>query len=220
MSDTDAPDGANRKLIETKEAWARDRRSPAGAPPSPDRPRLPPGQHEVTNWPVLDLGVLPAVTPDDWELVVDGLVEAPLRWNWADFLAQPQVEDVSDIHCVTSWSRFDNRWRGVSARHLLELVRPKANARHVLFHSYDGYITNLRLKAFADDDALLAHQWQGEPIPPEHGGPVRVVVPKAYFWKSAKWLRRIEVLALDQPGFWETRGYHNEGDPWTEERYG
>ncbi len=220
MTEPGDADGPNAKLVAVKRKWAREGRGLTGEAPSPERPRLPPGQHEVKTWPVLDLGVHPAIALEEWELVVDGLVENPIRWNWADFLAQPQTEDVSDMHCVTSWSRFDNRWRGVSARHLISVVRPKANARHVVFHAYDGYTTNLRLKAFADDDVLLVHHWEGEPIPPEHGGPVRVIVPKIYLWKSAKWLRRIEFLALDQPGFWETRGYHNEGDPWTEERYG
>ena len=220
MSDPDTPDEVNAKLVATKRKWAREGRGLTGETPAAGRPRLPPGQHEVKNWPVLDLGVQPAIPLAEWELVVDGLVENPIRWNWPEFLAQPQTEDVSDMHCVTSWSRFDNRWQGVSARHLISVVRPKANARHVVFHSYDGYTTNLRLKAFADDDVLLVHRWEGEPISPEHGGPVRVIVPKIYLWKSAKWLRRIEFLALDQPGFWETRGYHNDGDPWTEERYG
>ena len=217
---TDSPADVNAKLVATKQKWAREGRGLTGEPAAAERPRLPPGQHEVKNWPVLDLGVHPAIPLEEWELVVGGLVENPIRWSWPEFLAQPQTEDVSDMHRVTSWSRFDNRWQGVSARHLISVVRPKANARHVVFHAYDGFTTNLRLKAFADDDVLLVHRWEGKPISPEHGGPVRVIVPKIYLWKSAKWLRRIEFLALDQPGFWETRGYHNDGDPWTEERYG
>ena len=126
---------------------------------------------------------------------------------------------MSDIHCVTAWSRFDNRWRGVASRTLLELVKPKADARHLVFHSYDGYTTSARLSVFADDDVLLAHSWAGKPLPREHGGPVRVVIPKWYFWKSAKWVTRIVFHERDRPGFWETRGYHNAGDPWNEERY-
>ena len=220
MTDPDRPEDVNAKLVAVKQTWAAEKRGLTGEPPPAGKPKLPPGQHEVKAWPVLDLGNQPQIPLEEWELVVDGLVENPIRWSWADFIAQPQTEDVSDMHCVTSWSRFDNRWQGVSAKHLISVVRPKPNARHVLFHSYDGYTTNLRLKAFAEDDVLLVHRWEGEPISAEHGGPVRVIVPKIYLWKSAKWLRRIEFLALDQPGFWETRGYHNEGDPWTEERYG
>jgi DMSO/TMAO reductase YedYZ molybdopterin-dependent catalytic subunit len=169
---------------------------------------------------VLDLGIQPEIALADWRLTVDGLVGHPLDWSWDDFLAQPQTDDVSDIHCVTAWSRYDNHWQGVSARHLLSLAAPLPAARHVICHSHDGYTTNLRLEMFAGDDVLLAHRWEGKPIPVEHGGPVRVVVPSLYFWKSAKWLRRLEFTAEDRPGFWEVRGYHNEADPWQEERYG
>ncbi len=207
-----------RKLVESKENWAREGRLLTGTNAPPEQ-RLPPGQRLVTNWPVLDLGVQPDISTDKWHLRVDGLVENPVVWKWADFMAQPQVEDVSDIHCVTAWSRFDNRWEGVSARHLLSVVKPKPEAKHIIFHSFDGYTTNLPLEAFADADVLLAHSWEGKPITKEHGGPVRVIVPKLYFWKSAKWVNRMEFIAADRPGFWEERGYHNEGDPWTEQRY-
>jgi len=134
-------------------------------------------------------------------------------------MALPQTDSVSDIHCVTQWSRYDNHWQGVSAQTLLDLVKPKPEARHVLFTSYDGYTTNVKLSVFAEANVLLAHSWEGKPIAREHGGPVRVVIPDWYFWKSAKWVTRIELVAEDQPGFWEIRGYHNEGDPWKEERY-
>ncbi|MDA8232214.1 MAG: sulfite oxidase-like oxidoreductase [Magnetospirillum sp.] len=184
------------------------------------RGRLPPGQRAVDSFPVLDLGTRPDVPVAEWRLSVGGAVEAPLIWDWAAFLAQPQVDIVSDIHSVTTWSRYDNRWTGVSARHLLALVRPAAEARVVLFKSWDGYTTNVPLDRFADDDVLLAHSWQGRPLTREHGGPVRVVIPKLYFWKSAKWVRAVTFLDHDVPGYWESRGYHNEGDPWTEERYG
>ena len=185
---------------------------------TPNR-RLPPGQYEVNDFPVLDLGVQPSVAEADWTLAVGGEVERPLSWTWRDFLAQPQVEITCDIHCVTTWSRFDNRWRGVSARHLLGLVRPRAAARFVLLRSYDGYTTNLPLERFAAEDVLLAHSWQGEALTREHGGPVRAVVPRLYFWKSAKWLRAITLMAKDSPGTWELRGYHDVGDPWKVERY-
>jgi DMSO/TMAO reductase YedYZ molybdopterin-dependent catalytic subunit len=135
-------------------------------------------------------------------------------------MAQPQFEDVSDIHCVTTWSLYDNKWQGVSAKHLIATVKPKATATHLEFASHDGYTTNVPLSSFDDGDVLVAHSWQGQPITTEHGGPVRVILPKLYFWKSAKWVRRITFLESDRPGYWEVRGYHNIGDPWTEQRYG
>ena len=208
------------KLVDSKERWAREGRLLTGKTVRPEAQRLPPGQRKVDNWPVLDLGVQPAIPQDRWKLEVGGLVEHPLSWSWADFEAQPAFQDVSDIHCVTAWSRYDNRWEGVSARHLIDLVKPLPEARFVIFHSYDGYTTNLPLDAFAEEDVLLAHSWEGKPLSKEHGGPMRAIVPKLYFWKSAKWLNKIEFSASDQPGFWEVRGYHNYGDPWEEQRYG
>jgi DMSO/TMAO reductase YedYZ molybdopterin-dependent catalytic subunit len=135
-------------------------------------------------------------------------------------MALPQADSVSDIHCVTQWSRYDNAWRGVAARTLLAMVEPLPAARHVMLHGFDGYETNIRLDQFDAPDVLLAHAWQGEALTRAHGGPVRVVIPRLYFWKSAKWIRRIEIMAADRPGFWERNGYHNNADPWTEERYG
>ncbi len=209
-----------QKLVETKQKWAGEGRLLTGETADPKTRRLPPGQREVKNWPVLDLGIQPDVPPEKWQLTVDGLVENPVTWSWADFIAQPQVTRTSDIHCVTAWSRFDNHWEGVATRHLLDVVRPKPEARFVIQHSYDGYTTNVPLEAFAGEDVLLACRWEGKPITREHGGPVRLVLPKLYFWKSAKWLARLEFVAQDRPGFWEVRGYHNYGDPWREERYG
>ena len=209
-----------QKLIESKEKWARQGRLLTGQRADPAARHLPPGQREVKDWPVLDIGLRPLVDRADWTLTIDGLVANPIAWRWNDYASQPQATDVSDIHCVTSWSRFDNNWRGVGARHLLSVVQPLPEARHIIFHAHDGYTTNLRLAAFDDDDVLLACEHDGAPIPPEHGGPVRVVVPKLYFWKSAKWVSRLEFTADDRPGFWEVRGYHNNGDPWTEQRYG
>jgi len=207
------------KLVRSKQEWAKEGRLLTGRPDFGHVNRLPPGQKEVKNWPVLDLGVQPDLRPEAWRLQIGGLVENPITWTLAEYMAQPQVDFVSDIHCVTQWSRYDNHWRGVSARHIIDLVRPLAGAKHVLFHSYDGYTTNVTTKVFADDNVLLAHSWEGKPIPREHGGPVRVIIPDWYFWKSAKWVTRIVFRADDQPGFWELRGYHNEGDPWKEERY-
>jgi DMSO/TMAO reductase YedYZ molybdopterin-dependent catalytic subunit len=210
--------GYREKLVRRKEEWTRAGRLLTGAVADPAQ-RLPPGQREVKDWPVLDLAGAPEIRLDTWRLVVDGMVDNQITWDWPTFLAQPQVTIVSDIHCVTAWSRFDNAWTGVHVAHLLEVVRPKPEAMHCVFHSHDGYTTNVRLDRFADDDVLLAHSWQGKPLPREHGGPMRAVIPKWYFWKSAKWVKRIEFLAADRPGFWEVRGYHNEADPWREERY-
>lgn len=218
MDDQD-PAGIRQKLVKTKEKWARTGRLLTGKAGDPARERLPPGQREVRDWPVLDLGVQPKIKLETWQLTIDGAVASPTVWRWDRFLAQPQSHVVSDIHCVTSWSRFDNHWEGVSARHILGIVRPLGDARHIVFHSFDGYTTNVPLAAFDDDDVLLAHRWEGKPLSPDHGGPVRVVLPKRYFWKSAKWVSRIEFSVADRPGFWEVRGYHNEADPWTEERY-
>jgi DMSO/TMAO reductase YedYZ molybdopterin-dependent catalytic subunit len=208
------------KLVAVKQAWARAGRLLTGKPDPEQSMRLPPGQRLVTNWPVLDLGVQPHVPREAWTLTIDGAVANPVTLDWKAFFALPQTEDVSDIHCVTQWSRYDNRWQGVATSVLLDLVKPLPSAAHVIFHSYDGYTTNVRLEHFAEDDCLLAHTHDGQPIAREHGGPVRVVIPRYYFWKSAKWIKRIEFSAVDKPGFWEVRGYHNVGDPWTEERYG
>ena len=213
-------DGLRAKLVAVKKAWARAGRLLTGMPDEAHANRLPPGQRLVTNWPVLDLGIQPDVTRAEWQLTVDGAVINPITWGWEDLVVQPAFEDVSDIHCVTQWSRYDNRWLGVSSQHLLSVVQPLPNARHVVLHGYDGYATNVRLDHFADADCLLAHSHDGAAITREHGGPVRMIIPRYYLWKSAKWLKRIEFLVGDKPGFWETRGYHNEGDPWVEERYG
>lgn len=210
----------NEKLTAAKQAWARAGRLLTGQRDPDHAMRLPPGQRLVTNWPVLDLGVQPHVPTQSWELVVDGAVTTPLRLDWADFLALPQVEDLSDIHCVTQWSRYDNRWQGVKTQVILGLVQPRPEARHVILHGHDGYTTNVELAHFAEDDCLIAHSHDGVPLSREHGGPARLIIPRSYFWKSAKWIKRIEFSAVDRPGFWEVRGYHNIGDPWLEERYG
>ncbi|WP_142846974.1 sulfite oxidase-like oxidoreductase [Telmatospirillum sp. J64-1] len=212
-------DEKREKLIRSKQQWAAEGRLLTGRKADPSRERLPPGQRLVKDWPVLDLGIHPEIAPDDWSLTVGGLVEAPLRWDWAAFMSQPQAESVSDIHCVTSWSRFDNRWTGVATRHLIDLVKPRPETRFVLLKSFDGYTTNLPFENFAAEDALIAHSWEGKPLSREHGGPARLVVPSLYFWKSAKWLRAIAFAERDEPGYWEKLGYHDVGDPWNEERY-
>ncbi|OYU14849.1 MAG: sulfite oxidase-like oxidoreductase [Alphaproteobacteria bacterium PA4] len=221
MSDEiDLEKGIRDKLVAVKQAWARAGRLLTGTSDSDHSNRLPPGQRLVTNWPVLDLGIQPDVQRADWRLTIDGLVVNPTVWTWNAFLDQPKFEDISDMHCVTQWSRYDNRWEGVSTQHLLSVVQPLPQANHVVLHGYDGYTTNVRLDHFAEEDCLLAHSHDGVPLSREHGGPVRAIIPRWYLWKSAKWLKRLEFIATDQPGFWETRGYHNEGDPWLEQRYG
>jgi DMSO/TMAO reductase YedYZ molybdopterin-dependent catalytic subunit len=197
-----------------------------GAPNRHGKPQLPVGQHIVRNWPVLDLGDVPDVGTDAWTLEVGGLVDNPVTLTWKDFLALPQVEDVSDFHCVTTWSRFDNHWKGVRFRTIAELVVPKPDARHVLTTGYDHmpgtripYTTNLPLARAIEDDVLLVHTWEGQPLPREHGGPVRMITPKLYAWKGAKWIHRIDFLAGDQKGFWEVRGYSNTAEPWANDRY-
>lgn len=207
------------KLTRTKQSWADQRKFLTGRTVRAGSERLPPGQHLVRDWPVLDLGAQPAIDLERWRLQVNGLVEAPVTLDWSGFLALPQSAFTTDIHCVTTWSRYDNAWEGVSTRDLLDRVHPRPEATHVMLQSSDGYTTNLPLADFAAEDAILARAWNGAPLAREHGGPMRLVVPHLYFWKSAKWLRRIEFIPADRAGFWEERGYHMRGDPWAEERY-
>ena len=200
-ADKPAEGPAETKLTATKQRWAREGRFLTGRTTRPEAERLPPGQHLVRDWPVLDLGVQPSISRDRWQLDAFGAVEHPLVWDWPTFHALPQSQDISDIHCVTSWSRYDNAWEGVSTADVLAAVVPKPEAQFVILHSYDGYTTNLSIEDFAAPDAILAHSWQGAPLTQEHGGPVRLVVPKLYFWKSAKWLQRIEFTSIDRPSF-------------------
>ena len=181
--------------------------------------RLPPGQRLVNNFPVLDLGIQPEVPLPQWELKVHGLVENPVTIKWDQFLALPQFKDVSDFHCVTTWSQYDMQWEGVSFFSLAELVKPKPEATQVFFKSYDGYSTNNPLDVCMDDDVLIAHKWNGRPIPKEHGGPARVIIPKRYAWKGAKFIRDITFIDRDILGFWEVRGYSNTADPWKDDRF-
>jgi len=215
----DTPPAEASKLTRTKQRWAREGRFLTGATARPETERLPPGQHLVRDWPVLDLGQHPNVSQARWQLKIDGAVDHPGEWDWEAFKKLPQSKSMSDIHCVTSWSRYDNDWKGVATRDILDDVMPKAEARFVVLHSYDGYTTNITIDDFASEHAILAHSWQGKPLTREHGGPMRLVVPHLYFWKSAKWLKRIEFLREDRPGFWEVNGYHNRADPWLEQRY-
>ena len=189
-------------------------------------PVLPVGQHEVKNWPVLDLGEHPDVALSSWKLEVGGLVEHPFTLNWEQFLALPQVDDVSDFHCVTTWSRYNNHWRGVRFSTIAEMAIPFETAQHVLCTGYDfmpgsyiPYTTNLPLARAVDADVLLVHTWDERPLPREHGGPVRMITPKLYAWKGTKWIRKIEFLSRDRKGFWEVRGYSNSAEPWFNDRY-
>jgi DMSO/TMAO reductase YedYZ molybdopterin-dependent catalytic subunit len=198
----------------------------SGPPNRHGMPRLPVGQHEVKNWPVLDLGEQPDVPIDRWTLEIGGLVEHSLTLTWKEFLALPQAEDVSDFHCVTTWSRYDNHWAGVRFRTIAELVIPKDEARFVLCTGYDfmpgsdiPYTVNVPLARAVEQDVLLVHTWEGKPLPREHGGPCRMITPKLYAWKGAKWIRKIEFLAEDRKGFWEVRGYSNSAEPWFNDRY-
>lgn len=217
MSDDPIP--ADSKLTTSKRRWADEGKFLTGRISRPEADRLPPGQHLVNNWPVLDLGQQPIISTDTWRLEVRGLVETPLDLGWTAFQALEQSTKISDIHCVTTWSRYENRWMGVATRDLLDHAMPKPQATHVMLTSYDGYTTNLPLPDFAAEDAILATAWEGQPLTRDHGGPMRLVVPHLYFWKSAKWLRRIELIAGDAAGFWEKNGYHMYADPWREQRY-
>jgi DMSO/TMAO reductase YedYZ molybdopterin-dependent catalytic subunit len=206
------------QYIAAKERWAAKMAGKA-KPQVRSTDRLPPGQRLVNNFPVLDLGIQPEVPLDKWELKVHGLVENPVTLTWDQFQALPQFKDVSDFHCVTTWSQYDMEWEGVSFFTLAELVKPKANASHVFFKSYDGYSTNTPLAVCMDDDVLIAHKWNGKPLPKEHGGPARIIIPKLYAWKGAKFIRDITFLDRDILGFWEVRGYSNTADPWKDDRF-
>jgi DMSO/TMAO reductase YedYZ molybdopterin-dependent catalytic subunit len=185
-----------------------------------DPARLPPGQYLTEKWPVLHAGTVPDTDLSTWDLRVFGEVESPVTLTWDELNALPRSDNVQDIHCVTRWSRFDTRFEGVHWRELAQLVRPKSTARFVVAHAEQGYTANVPLAYLEDDLALLATHADGEPLEPEHGWPLRLVIPGKYFWKSAKWLRGLELRSTDQPGFWERYGYHNDADPWKEERYG
>jgi len=181
--------------------------------------RLPPGQILTQRFPILTYGEEPEVSSEAWRLEVLGLVEAPFGLTYEELMALPQVELTRDFHCVTRWSRLDVAWKGVRVRDLLERARPKEEAVAALVHSYGGYTTNLLLEDLLKDDVILAHTLFGKPLPPERGGPVRLLVPHLYAWKSAKWVRAVELLDHLGLGFWEKLGYHWRGDPWREERF-
>jgi len=205
-----------------------------GEPPQPDEQpaeiivspdtrranRIPPGQSRTRRWPVLDAYGPPHIEMARWRLDVRGLVDKPGGFTWDEFLRLPQVKVFSDFHCVTRWSRLGNVWAGVATRELVKHFNPQPEARYVLLHAYDnGWTTNVPVEAFLSEDALLAYRHDGQPISIEHGGPVRVIIPRLYAWKSAKWVCGIEFLSEDQAGYWENGGYHMNGDPWREQRF-
>jgi DMSO/TMAO reductase YedYZ molybdopterin-dependent catalytic subunit len=184
-----------------------------------DPARLPPGQYLTEKWPVLHAGSVPQTDLAKWDFRVFGEVEEPVTLTWDELQALPSREIQLDIHCVTRWSRFDARFRGVHWSELAKLVRPRPAGRYVVAHAEQGFTANVPLRALEDENALIAYEADGVPLTPDHGWPLRLVIPSKYFWKSAKWLRGIELAAADQPGFWERYGYHNEADYWKEERY-
>lgn len=182
-------------------------------------PQTPVGQTLTQKWPVLDLGYHPNVSLDRWRLTIDGEVENPVILKWDDFMNLPQVEDVSDFHCVTTWSKLDMVWKGVRLMDLAALVQPKETATHLMCYGYDTYSTNVSLEEALKPDVLLAHTIYDEPLPLEHGGPVRMITPQLYAWKGSKWIKRIQFLPENKLGFWEERGYSNTAYPWRNDRY-
>ena len=188
---------------------------------NPDRvrPDAPPGQFVTDKFPVLTFGPTPRISLDDWQFKISGLVDEEVTLDWKQFNDLPQVTLDAEFHCVTQWSKLQNTWQGILFTDVVKLVTPKPEAKYVMAHCYGGYTTNVALDVLLDDDVMFAHSHDGAPLTPQHGGPMRLVVPKRYGWKSAKWVNGIEFMAEDEPGFWEMRGYHMEGDPWKEERF-
>jgi|SRR5436190_9441589 len=197
-------DGSDRKQVERQKR---------------DEGKLPPGQSLTLKWPVLHYGSVPRFDPEAWNLKIYGLVESPLKLTWSEFNALPKIKTTSDFHCVTRWSRFDNNWNGVPMQEVLRRVNPKPNASHVLIHAEQGFTANVPLADLNRPEVLLATHHDGQPLTADHGYPLRLIVPHLYAWKSVKWLRGLEFLDHDAPGFWEQNGYHMYGDPWKEQRY-
>jgi len=181
--------------------------------------RVPPGQHVVSDFPVLSAGPTPRTRLDQWTFTIEGLVRQPVKWTWEEFSRLPAQPFVVDIHCVTKWTKLDTRWEGVSVDTLFEHVELDRQAMYVTAFSDGGYTTNMPLPDMINGQAFVAYRYDGKPLAPEHGGPARLVVPHLYFWKSAKWVRGLRLMEKDKSGFWESLGYNNHGDPWKEERY-
>ena len=210
----------SKSYLDRKEAWAQ---KMAGSSDSfrkeRSEDRLPPGQHTVEKLPVLDLGIQPNIEEKDWVLEIGGEVENEIKFDWESLMQCDHVEETSDFHCVTTWSKYDCKWGGVRMLELLDKVRPHSGAGHVLFVSYDGYTSNVPIEAVYSEHTLLATSLNGEPLSKKHGGPVRVVIPHLYAWKSAKFVKQIQFTNKMQLGYWEKRGYSNTADPWREERF-
>ncbi|MBI2170695.1 MAG: sulfite oxidase-like oxidoreductase [Chloroflexi bacterium] len=179
----------------------------------------PPGQYVTDKFPVLSYEDTPKIDLTTWRFRVFGLVEKEVSWSWQEFMALPQAAITRDFHCVTQWTRLDNLWEGIPFREVARRVQPKPEAKYVMVHCYGGYTTNLPLDVLMEEDVLFAYQHDGKPLEPDHGGPMRLVVPSRYGWKSAKWVNGLELMAEDDPGFWERLGYHTNADPWKEERF-
>ena len=182
-------------------------------------PKVPPGQYATEKFPVLTFGNSQTIDTKDWSLEISGLVQNQLTLDWNQFTDIEKITVNSPFHCVTQWSRMENKWEGVSFKKLVQLAKPKPEAKYVMIHCYGEYTTNLSVDILIDTDVLLAYRHDDAPLPAEHGGPVRLVVPKLYGWKSAKWIKGLEFLSENSPGFWEKRGYHMDGDPWKEQRF-
>lgn len=206
--------------MEASPSLADERPQGSGAVNRHGMPKLPVNQSEAKKWPVLDLGVHPAIERADWQLTIDGACKMPVTLRWDELSALEQVEEESDFHCVTTWSKLDIRFRGVRVADLLALAEPLENAVALMCHAYDGYSTNVLLEEALKPDVLLVYAADGKPLPREHGGPVRMITPQLYAWKGAKWIRRLELLTENRPGFWEERGYSMTAYPWRDDRYG
>jgi DMSO/TMAO reductase YedYZ molybdopterin-dependent catalytic subunit len=207
-----------RKMAETP-SIADDRPQGSGPANRHGMPAIPIGQTETEKWPVLDLGYHPNISKDQWRLQIDGEVENPVILKWEDFMALPQVEDCSDFHCVTTWSKLNMPWVGVRLIDLAALVQPKENVSHIMCYGYDTYSTNVNIEEALKPDVLLAHTVYNEPLALEHGGPVRMITPQLYAWKGSKWIKKITFLNQNKKGFWEERGYSNTAYPWRNDRY-
>lgn len=198
---------------------ADDKPMGTGNPNRHGMPVLPVGQTITYKWPVLDLGVQPDISFEEWKLIIDGAVEHPTTLSWDDFMSLPQTDDMSDFHCVTTWSKLNVGWKGVRMLDIAALVQPKENATHIMCYGYDEYTTNISLVEALKPDVLLVHTAEGRPLPKEHGGPVRVITPQLYAWKGSKWIKRIEFMTANRLGFWEKNGYSNTAYPWRNDRY-
>ena len=210
---------AYKKAQREKKPWSDEVPMGEGELNRDGMPKTPPGQRVTKNWPVLDLGVQPELPLDMWSLTVSGLVKTPKTYNWEQFMAFPQVQDVSDFHCVTTWSRLDNLWKGVRFKDIAGDCGVLPSAKYVYIKAYDSYSTNLPLEEAMKYDVLLVHHWEGQPLTKEHGGPVRMITPQLYAWKGAKWIGEIVFRDKDELGFWEKRGYSNTAEPWLNDRY-